>query len=142
MSSGVLGEGRRLCFGGYSKDGDCGKEAKRMQLCPESSGVQSHVITPLNSLCGHLCLHTKAGATGRERRWAKPQGRPEKLGGAGSRGYVSLGCRTIRTQTAVLWRGRVRVSFRSQLCHSLGEVSGSLSYSHGSNHGLCIVSIQ
>lgn len=66
MSSGVLGEGRRLCFGGYSKDGDCGKEAKRMQLCPESSGVQSHVITPLNFLCGHLCLLLPVGRSYRE----------------------------------------------------------------------------
>lgn len=66
---------------GIKQDGDCGKKAKGCSFIPESHSVQSHIIIPLHFLYSQLCPNMKAGATGRGGRWAKSQGRPEKLGG-------------------------------------------------------------
>lgn len=60
-----------------------GRRQRGCSFAPEEFGVPVHVITSLNFLCDGLCLSIKAGVMGRDRRWVKPQGRPEKLGVAG-----------------------------------------------------------
>lgn len=60
---------------GAAGTGTVGRRWRGCSFAPEESGVLGHVTTPLNFLCDHLCLSTKAGVMERERRWAKPLGR-------------------------------------------------------------------
>lgn len=78
-----MGDAARLETVGRSK------EDAALPLKSPVSGTRSS--PQLDFLCSYLCLSTKAGVMGRERRWAKPQGRPEELGGAGFQALCSLG---------------------------------------------------